>query len=219
MTAPVPILDAATVLAVRDGARGLEVLMLLRNHASGFVPGAYVFPGGAVDPADVDGGRDPFRVAAIRETFEEAGLLLARDAAGAFPALDTADARFARHRRAIAEGRESIQRVCADEGLVLAVDELHPLSRWVTPEGAPRRYDTRFFIALAPDNQTPSHDGREAIDHLWIRPADALDRNADGDYELIHPTLMSLRTLADYDAASDVIATSLLEPDVEPHVR
>lgn len=210
----VPILDAATVLAVRDGDAGVEVLMLRRNLESGFVPGAYLFPGGAVDAADADGGHDPFRVAAIRECFEEAGLLLARDASGAHP--DTTDARFAAHRAAVAAGRESIQRVCASEGLTLAVDELHPLSRWVTPEGAPRRYDTRFFVVLAPSEQTPMHDDREAIDHLWIRPADALVRNARGDYELILPTLMSLRTLAEHDAATDVIA-SLLQADVHPH--
>jgi 8-oxo-dGTP pyrophosphatase MutT (NUDIX family) len=214
MSLTVPVLDAATVLPVRDGDAGLEVLMLRRNLESGFVPGAYLFPGGAVDAADEDGGHDPFRVAAIRECFEEAGLLLARDASGAHP--DTSDARFAAHRAAIAAGRESIQRVCASEGLTLAADELHPLSRWVTPEGAPRRYDTRFFVALAPPEQVPMHDDHEAIDHLWIRPADALARNERGDYELILPTLMSLRTLAEHDAATDVIA-SLLHPDVHPH--
>ena len=211
----VPILDAATVLPVRDGDTGLEVLMLRRNLESGFVPGAYLFPGGAVDAEDGDGGLDPFRVAAIRECFEEAGLLLARDATGAHP--DTTDARFAAHRAAIAAGRESIQQLCASEGLTPAVDELHPLSRWVTPEGAPRRYDTRFFVVLAPLEQTPMHDDLEAIDHLWIRPADALDRNRRGDYELILPTLMSLRTLAEHDAATDVVA-SLLQADVHPHL-
>lgn len=211
----VPILDAATVLPVRDGDAGLEVLMLRRNLDSGFVPGAYLFPGGAVDAGDDDGAHDPFRVAAIRECFEEAGLLLARDAGGAHP--DTAGARFAAHRDAVAAGRLSIQRVCASEGLTLAVDELHPLSRWVTPQGAPRRYDTRFFVALAPLQQAPMHDDREAVDHLWIRPGDALARNRRGGYELILPTLMSLRTLAEHDASGDLIA-SLLQRDVHPHL-
>jgi 8-oxo-dGTP pyrophosphatase MutT (NUDIX family) len=204
VTHGVPVLDAATVLPVRDGDGGLEVLMLLRNHDSGFVPGAYVFPGGAVDPSDSADGLDPFRVAAIRECFEECGLLLARDASGAYPSTVPRD------------GAASIREVCAALGLTLAVDGLHALSRWVTPEGAPRRYDTRFYVALAPAGQTPWHDGREAIDHLWIRPADALDRNRDGDFELILPTLMSLRTLAEYAVAAEVVAA--LEGGVHPHL-
>lgn len=195
MSAPaVPVLDAATVLPVRDGDAGVEVLMLRRNLDSGFVPGAYVFPGGAVDPSDHLAGADPFRVAAIRECFEECGLLFARDAAGDYPGDVPHDLRHA-----------PIQDVCRAHDLTMAPDALHPLSRWVTPAGAPRRYDTRFFVAVAPPGQTPRHDGREAIDHLWIRPADALDRNRRGDYELIHPTLMSLRTLAEFAAATDIV--------------
>ena len=196
----VPLRDAATVMLVRDGSEGLEVFMLRRNLKSDFVGGAYVFPGGAVDPHDrhqnlepictgrtdadasgqlgIDGGGLAFWVAAIRECFEEAGVLLAYDADEQVVRFDdpTVADRFAIHRKSVDSGERRLVDVCLDERLRLAVDTIYYFSHWITPEGAPRRYDTRFFVTRAPDGQVPLHDNHEVIANLWIRPADALGR-------------------------------------------
>ncbi len=238
MTAPVAVevRDAATVMMVRDGRRGLEVAMLRRRLESGFVPGAYVFPGGALDEADRDArwsarcaGRDDawastvlgvpagglaFWVAAIRECFEESGLLLARHGSGR--PLTLADpgeaARFHRHRLAVDTGRADLLDVCQEEDLQLPVDDLHYFGRWITPERAPRRYDTRFFVTRAPDDQALSPDDGETIAALWVRPADALDRFAAGDFDLIRPTEHSLETLTDYPDADAVLTAAAAAP-------
>jgi 8-oxo-dGTP pyrophosphatase MutT (NUDIX family) len=179
---PVPLRDAATVLIVRDGLDGLdglEVFMLKRNLNSDFVGGAYVFPGGAVDDHDrhldlepvcdgrsdadasrrlgVGGGGLAFWIAAIRESFEEAGVLLARDGDG-YVDLDAAHGleRWARLRDQVDTGQLKIVDLCQAEGLRLAVGDMHYFGHWITPEGAPRRYDTRFFLTAAPPNQTPT---------------------------------------------------------------
>jgi 8-oxo-dGTP pyrophosphatase MutT (NUDIX family) len=240
MTAPVTVRDAATVMLVRDGAAGLEVFMLRRNLRSVFVAGAHVFPGGAVDPADrhadleprCEGrtdadasavlGLDPptgglaYWVAAIRECFEEAGVLLAYDRAGLL--VDFSDpgveARFVRHRRAVDLGRRRLVEVCAEEGLRLAVDRLHYFSHWVTPVGAPRRYDTRFFVAGAPEGQIPLHDERETIAHTWITPSEALSRHRAGAWELILPTQRSLEAIAPFEDARTLLATVAAAPGV-----
>ena len=233
----VEVRDAATVLLVRDGERGLEVAMLRRRLESGFVPGAYVFPGGALDAEDRDprwgdrcDGHDDvsasavlgtadgglaYWVAAIRECFEEAGLLLARRADGGALGVDvdpgTAE-RFARHRAGVDAGRVDLLDVVAEEDLVLPVGDLHYFARWITPEPAPRRYDTRFFVGRAPADQVLRHDGDETIAALWARPADALARFAAGDFELIRPTEHSLEILNDYPDADAVLAAAAARP-------
>jgi 8-oxo-dGTP pyrophosphatase MutT (NUDIX family) len=223
--------DAATVVLVRDaaGADGIEVFMLRRNLRSDFVGGAWVFPGGAVDDHDRHGdldavcrGRDDadasrqlgidrgglaFWVAAIRESFEEAGILLARTAEGRMvdftdPAVDD---RFRAHRRAVDRGDRRLLDVCRDEGLQLAVDALVYFAHWITPEGPVRRYDTRFFIAAPPGGQVPLHDDREVVAHCWIRPADALARHRAGHFDLITPTLRTLMTLERFASADDAL--------------
>ena len=190
--------DAATVMLVRDGQSGLEVFMLRRNLNSDFVGGAYVFPGGAVDEEDrhadlervsrgrsddqasnllgLDKGGLAFWVAAIRESFEEAGVLLATDETSAVVSFADPDvaARFAIHRKAVDSGERRLIEVCEIEDLVLAVDQIHYFSHWITPEGAPRRYDTRFFVCAEPPEQVPLHDDRETIANVWIRPEEAL---------------------------------------------
>ena len=230
----VPLRDAATVMLVRDApdGSGLEVAMLLRNLKSDFVGGAYVFPGGAVDPDDrhanldavctgrsdadaserlgIERGGLAFWVAAIRECFEEAGVLLARDAAGevitfADPAVD---ARFIEHRRAVDTGARRLVEICADEDLQLIVDDIYFFSHWITPEGAPRRYDTRFFVARAPEGQVPLHDDREVIANLWIRPSDALARYHAGEFDLVFPTMRSLMALERFSCADDALAAA-----------
>ena len=232
--AAVELRDAATVLILRDGepdADGnvLEVFMLRRNLNSDFVGGAYVFPGGAVDPEDrhddlgavcegrtdaeassrlgIERGGLAFWVAAIRESFEEAGVLLAYHADGAVVRLDepaTVD-RFAGHRNAVDSGQRRLVEICVEEGLRLAVDSMWYFGHWITPEGAPRRYDTRFFVTAAPPAQTPLHDDREVIANIWIRPGDALDQHRAGTYEMLPPTVASLRAVARFRSAAEAL--------------
>lgn len=234
----VPLRDAATVLILRDGTEGLEVFMLRRNLNSDFVGGAYVFPGGAVDPADREADLDPicegrsdvdasrrlgitqgglaFWVAAIRESFEEAGVLLAYDTAGDIVDLDHTDgvARWADHRSAVDAGVRRLIEVCRTESLRLAVDGMHYFGHWITPEGAPRRYDTRFFLAAAPARQTPLHDDREVIANEWLRPADALDRAEAGELTMMPPTISSLRAIARFDSSDAALAAATEITDV-----
>lgn len=221
--------DAATVMLVRD-APDLHVFMLRRNLRSDFIGGAYVFPGGAVDPddrlAEVEArapGRDDasasrllgraagglgFWVAAIRESFEEAGVLLARRRADPKP-LDLSNvedaARFERARDALNRHDLRFVDLLADEDLVLDVTALHVFSHWITPVGMPRRYDTWFFVAEAPDGHAYLHDDLEAIASTWIRPADAIERSRRGELELIFPTFKNLEALTRFDTAASLV--------------
>lgn len=240
-----PLRPAATVMLVRDGAQGFEVLMLRRNLRSDFVGGAYVFPGGGVDEADANAGehvlangvRDEaasrrlsvetgglaYYVACLRELFEEAGLLLARTSSGSnFRFDDPADrARLADHRRAVNAGERRFLDVMEEEGLRLDLDALEYVAHWVTPVGPPRRYDTRFFVALAPPHQDAAHDAGETVADTWVRPADALAQHARGQLEMIFPTIRNLETIAHLDTAADVLryARERLDiPKIEPRI-
>jgi len=238
----VRIRPAATVLLVRDSESGLEVFMVRRNPRSVFGGGAFVFPGGAVDDADrradlgpvcegrteeeasailgVPDGGLAFWVAGIRECFEEAGFLLAYGPDGEIVRLGDVEVeeRFAAHRADVDAGRRRLMEVCVEEGLRLAVDGLFYFSHWITPEGAPRRFDTRFFVAAAPGEQTPVHDARETIAHEWVRPADALERNRAGRFELMTPTLRSLEAVAGFERSADLLAAAAAGPlrDAQP---
>ncbi len=244
----VTLRDAATVMLIRDaddgsGLPAIEVCMLRRNLASEFVAGAYVFPGGSVDPEDrgpkaealcagrtdaeasallgVGSGGLAFWVAALRECFEEAGVLVARSAAGA-PGpgrlLDTTDPavaeRFAAHRDAVNGQRSGLLDICEQEGLVLAVDAVHYVSHWITPELAPRRYDTRFFITAAPPGQIASHDEVETIANIWIRPGEALARHRAGEIEMLPPTIANLRNIEAYRTTGEVMEWASQVTDV-----
>ncbi len=230
--------DAATVMLIRDaedeeGRPAVEVCMLRRNLTSEFVAGAYVFPGGSVDPDDrgaaaaslcrgltdaeasailgVGSGGLAFWVAAVRECFEEAGVLVAaRDAPGHDDLLDTSDPavarRFAGHRDALNEGRTGLGQVCRDEGLVLAVDSMYYISHWITPELAPRRYDTRFFITAAPPGQVARHDDGETIATIWVRPDLALASEAAGEIALLPPTIANLAAIEPCRSTGAVMA-------------
>jgi 8-oxo-dGTP pyrophosphatase MutT (NUDIX family) len=231
----VTVRDAATVMLVRDGASGrdaLEVFMLRRNLNSDFVGGAYVFPGGAVDEADrhadleavcegrsddqasvmlgVDSGGLAYWVAAIRECFEEAGVLLAYREDGVVVSLadPETEERFRAHRHAVDTGKTRLIEVCEIEDLRLAVDHIHYFSHWITPEGAPRRYDTRFFVTAAPPEQVPLHDDRETIANVWIRPQEALDRYERGEFDLIFPTIKSLEAISRFERSADLLAAA-----------
>jgi 8-oxo-dGTP pyrophosphatase MutT (NUDIX family) len=223
-------LPAATVTLLRDSERGLEVLMLQRNFNSGFVPGAYVFPGGTLDDADhaaelhslcdgpddaaasrvleVERGGLAYWIAGIRELYEEAGVLLARDTAGTVLALDSPEAveRFHAYRKSMESGKEPFGAVVAAEGLRLAADRLTYFGHWITPAGAARRYDARFFAAVAPERQIAEHDNREAIAHEWARPRDLLERYRRGECNLRTPTRHTLKRFAEFDTVSGLIA-------------
>ena len=209
--------------------------MLRRNLASTFVAGAYVFPGGSVDPGDaapdalalcdgrddadasvllgVDSGGLAFWVAALRECFEEAGVLVARRSEGAegsgrlleHPDEETA-ARLDAARRQLNAGRTGFVEVCRREELVLAADTVHYVSHWITPEVAPRRYDTRFFVTAAPAGQDARHDDAETVASQWIRPTDALDRYRAGEIELLPPTVANFTSLARFGTVAEVLA-------------
>ncbi len=232
---PVP---AATVTLVRDAGRGLEVLMMERSLQSAFVPGNYVYPGGAVDAQDaapdasglcaglddarasallgVASGGLAYWVAAIRESFEEAGLLLACDPRGGIVELirDDVIERFSAHRRAVDEGSRSLAAIVREEGLRIAADRMVYFSHWITPVGGPRRYDTRFFIAEAPGAQTPLHDNRETISSVWIHPGAALDRHRAGEFKMRTPTVRTLEMFAAYDNCGSLIEAMRAQKNV-----
>ena len=219
---------AATVLLVRDSQEDVEVLMLRRNLNSDFVGGAYVFPGGSVDSTDADLTSDDadftdehashrlslsdgglaYYVACLREVFEESGLLLARTVDGSYVNFDDAVTRdrFAAYRRELNAGRISFRDIVKREELRLDVRSLEYYSHWVTPVGPPRRYDTRFFVALAPEGQIAAHDAGETVADVWISPSLALERARRGELEMIFPTVKNLEDIAHLRTAHDVVA-------------
>jgi glyoxylase-like metal-dependent hydrolase (beta-lactamase superfamily II)/8-oxo-dGTP pyrophosphatase MutT (NUDIX family) len=205
---------AATILLLRDAPGGFEVLMTRRSASASFAPGAYVFPGGAIDAQDAQAhelaarrpGQDDERltqaVAAIRECFEELGVLLARHGdgrpadAGDVAALDR-DAPFLPQ--------------CRDRGLVLAADEVWLLARWITDRDLPRRFDVPFLVARMPAGQTPVADEAEQFEPVWVRPADALARHQAGRFAMIFPTIRTLERLAKFADAEAVLAACASE--------
>lgn len=206
---PLPAL-AATTLLLRDGAAGLEVFMVLRHHRVDFAAGAMVFPGGKISSADRDPalraaciGNAAFtddelavRVGAIREAFEESGILPARLVDVDVPLNDDQANRLGeRYRTELAAGRTSLTTIVAREGLMLAVNELVPFAHWITPETMPKRYDTHFFLMAAPEGQRALHDGSEVVESAWVRPHDALAEADAGRRIIVFPTRMNLAKL------------------------
>ena len=216
-----PIRPAATVIIVREAGGDPEIFMLRRTSKAAFAGGMYVFPGGRVDGDDhlhkYDAVRegpsesqepqqlalgDEWRgywVAGIRESFEEAGLLLAYDRQGQLLSYDDGNrSRFEAYRSPLHAGSLSLLEICQQEDLRLAVDHIHFVNRFVTPLGRPRRFDTRFFLAEAPAGQTGAHDQKETVDSIWITPAEALARNDAGEFDLMRVTRVQLETLAEH---------------------
>jgi 8-oxo-dGTP pyrophosphatase MutT (NUDIX family) len=200
---------ASTVLLLRDNAnREIEIFMMVRHYEIDFNSGALVFPGGSVDKGDreiigkpelysggegLDTSALSFRIAAIRETFEESGILLAR-VRGSKALIDAKRASEieAVHRAALCEGKTTFLKVLADSGIVLALDELMPYAHWITPEGVPKRFDTWFFLAAAPPEQAGAHDGRESTDSIWLSSREALAGGESGRFKLPFPTTRNL---------------------------
>jgi 8-oxo-dGTP pyrophosphatase MutT (NUDIX family) len=230
----VPVKPAATVLLVRDAdAGGVEVFMLRRTFNAAFASGMFVFPGGKVD--DVDGvdeiaelcdgltdahassllgianGGLAYWVACIRECFEEAGVLLARhETTGDVVRFDDESTaqRFEVERENIHDGSVALLDLCKREGLRLTTDDIHYVSHWITPMGEKRRFDTRFFIARAPQAQEPLHDDGETIESFWISPQEAIERAHERDLMLMPPTKANIEFLLPFKTADEVLAAA-----------
>jgi len=220
---------SATILLVRDGARGLEVFMVQRHHRIDFATGAMVFPGGKLEEGDFapslrertrgcEGLGDAelaLRAGAIRETFEEARVLLARRR-GRSELLSGPEvlAIEARQRAALEAHEVRIDALAREEDLELACDSLVPFAHWITPEFMPKRFDTWFFLVAAPEDQVAVHDGREGVDSLWIRPADALAEAEAGRRTIIFPTLLNVQKLGRSASVAEALAAARREPVV-----
>ncbi len=235
---------ASTVLVLRDAPGGPEVFMVRRHQGNEFMAGAYVFPGGRVDAGDRDVAGDDwcdgagttaarlpgvpepdaaaFFVAAARELFEEAGVLVARDPDGAFARLGdpAAHARYTAFRTDVHKGTRRFPDLIRGERLRLALDAFVPFAHWVTPPLDIRRFDTRFFLAPMPPDQRPVHDDTETTESMWIRPADAIARSERGEIVLPPPTWTSLRELEPFDSAGAALDWAAGRPvhRREPHV-
>ncbi len=229
----VPVKPAATVLLVRDGTRGLEVFMLRRTFTAAFASGMFVFPGGKVDEVDasteigdicegltdahassllgIPSGGLAYWVASIRECFEEAGVLLAHhsDTGEVVSFGDPAVAeKFSKERENIHDGSLALLELCRRENLHLSTHNIHYVSHWITPKGERRRFDTRFFVARAPDGQEPLHDDGETIESMWISPDEAIRRHREGDLMLMPPTLANIQFIAEHGDADAVLAAA-----------
>ncbi len=231
--------DAATVMVIRDSGTGpdrdIEVLMVLRNRSSRFVPGYYVYPGGILDPEDYAPGIERFCtgldrgkaleilpnisrpekaigawVAGIRETFEEAGILIAatRDGSAVSIRTDEERRRLCGYRRAINRGEMKFTEFLEKEDLLLPLDRLRYFSHWITPEPLPLRYDVRFFLAETPGHQDVMHDGMELTEHLWVRPEKALDLYQKGEFGMVLPQIMTLVELSQFRTVAEALRST-----------
>jgi 8-oxo-dGTP pyrophosphatase MutT (NUDIX family) len=226
---------AATVVVLRDSSSGPEVFMVRRHEGTAFMGGAHVFPGGRVDAADSEGNDQwcdgiahasnsnvrlqpdvaesaaeavAYHVAAARELFEEAGVLVARDTRGAFVSLAGAEdhARFTQARHDVHDARTTLRAVVERERLRLALDALILFAHWVTPPVDTRQFDTRFFMTRVPPHQTPAHDETETTHSAWMRPSDAIAQAIAGDIVLPPPTWTTLRELEAFRSVEDATA-------------
>lgn len=225
MTLPGAPRPAATLVVVRDAPAGLEVLLLRRAEKGDHNSGAWVFPGGLLDAGDrrchgactglddarasvvlgvAEGGLD-YYVAAIRESFEEAGILFAIDERGQpIDMLVDSDTPLAALREPLHRGDVAFADVCRDFGLRLAVDQLFYIAHWVTPPGRAKRFDTRFFLAVLPQGQTSSHDALETVDHVWLRPQEAL--SSENSRRLMTPTRSVIATIGRFERTQALLA-------------
>ena len=231
MSKPVqPIRPAATVILVRESEPSFQIFMLKRTSNAAFASGMFVFPGGRVDGDDHLHRYDQYRVgpsvaqapqvealgyewrgywiAALRETFEEAGLMLAYDVSGEMVSLlsDADYDRFQTYREPLHQQKLSLLEICQRENLKLAVDRVHFYNRFITPLGRPRRFDTRFFIASAPEEQRGRHDEIETVESIWITPQEALNLHKKKEFGLMNVTRIQLEKLALFPNKTELIA-------------
>lgn len=227
---PAPAVPAATIVLIRDvsdtgagveGGGGVEVLLMRRHGRSGFVPGAWVFPGGRVDPADsapplyqrITGlpsepvPESAFWTAALREVFEETGVLLARDADGGWAPDTASDSSMEAHRSGLMADEVTLMDVLEERGLTLDAEVMVHVAHWVTPVVESRRYDTHFFAAALPSDRIATPDPREMTEAAWLTPHDALERFERGEMPMVFPTVRTLQALGEYRSTRDVIDT------------
>lgn len=220
---------AATVVVLRDGPAGPEVFMVRRHEGTAFMGGAHVFPGGRVDAADRDADDTwcdgmaaaarqldslppadavAYHVAAARELFEEAGVLLARHPDGDFVSLAGAadHERLKQDRTRVHDAATTLRAVIERERLHLALDALVLFAHWVTPPIDSRQFDTRFFMTRIPPHQTPAHDDTETTHSLWARPGDAIAQAERDEIILPPPTWSTLRELEPFESVKEALA-------------
>ena len=228
---------AATIILARDSDRGIEVFMMKRTTAVSFAQGMYVFPGGGLDDSDhtedmhalcvgiddarasmelgIDTGGLAYWVAAIRECFEEAGLLMGYRNTSSLIPLDATDAeKLAALRVELTKNESTFAQVLHREHMRVATDQLIYYSHWITTPGRPRRYDTRFFIASAPAEQIAMHDNTETVAHLWVRPTEALALHHRGEFSLMFPTIKTLESLERFGRVQDLLAYAQTKPQI-----
>jgi 8-oxo-dGTP pyrophosphatase MutT (NUDIX family) len=226
---------AATVILLREnGPQGFDVFLLKRHEKSSFMGGNFVYPGGRVDRDDgsleicsvsrgmtfeaaqkiLGGAFSPEEsfahwIAAIRELFEEAGVLLAYDQRGNLFQPENRDDRekFLQYRKLLQEGKNNICKIAQRENLLFALDQLHYYAHWITPEARPERFDTRFFLTRYPSGQEASHDQKETTAGIWITPKKALEENLKGDVILSPPTLKTLEDLSRFKNIDEVFTS------------
>ncbi|HLZ23486.1 MAG TPA: NUDIX hydrolase [Ktedonobacterales bacterium] len=210
---------AAVVLARELAGGGIEVFMVRRHVRSEFVPDAFVFPGGSVNPGDIATERAPelcspvpegptalgtgFRVAALRECFEEAGVLIARHGNVTLTIPPEAIERFATYRDELYRQTATMESIAAHEGLILATAELLHWAHWITPDALPKRFDTHFFLAPMPPGQEAAHDRLETTAGVWTTPENALSRFSEGAFPLVFATIHQLRALTGLASVDD----------------
>src|SRR5467141_3834941 len=223
---------ASTILLLRDSAakKEIEVFMMVRHYEIDFNSGALVFPGCSVDAGDreiiarpelysggegLDASALSFRIAAIRETFEESGILLARpQGSRALVDAKRASEIEAASRAALCESKTTFLKVLTDNKMLLALDELVPYAHWITPEGMPKRFDTWFFLAAAPPEQVGAHDGKESTDSIWVSPREALAGGESGRFKLPFPTTRNLIKLGKQKSVKAALEESRGKPIV-----
>jgi len=213
---PVP---AATIVLLRPAASGFEMFMIVRHHQIDFASGALVFPGGKIDAGDSDpaiaercdgADADPatrtIQVGAIREAFEECGVLLARPQGQSDLVTGTRLSELDHYRDEIHGGELTLTEFLNRESLRLACDQLVPFAHWVTPDMMPKRFDTYFYLAMAPADHVAVHDGHESVDSVWISPQQAAEDARAGTRTIIFPTLRNIAKLAFSESADAAIA-------------
>ncbi len=218
MTHPAEPKPAATVVLMRAGSAGLEVLLLKRHRSAGFVPGAYVFPGGRIDaedgaPALVAATPIPERGAvpahywfgAVREVFEETGVLLAQTPHGDWAADASSSEAMEAWRLKLMNNAAHLGDVVIGEGLRVVLDDVVYFAHWITPIPEPRRYDTRFFAAALPPGRSIRPDEREMVDAIWISPAQALRRFEASTLPMVFPTVRTLQDLSAFGTVEEAL--------------
>ena len=236
----IPTIPAATIVLMHDGKHGLEVLLLRRNQNARFAPGAYVFPGGRVDPVDgevaildrvgglttktaalrlkLTGSQPPaiaYYVAALREAFEESGILVALRADGSIPPTAAENKSVRTLREDLMAGRIHFKDVLVEMDCRLSGNALQYVAHWITPVSWPVRFDTHFFAAQLPNKREYLVDRREMTEGLWITPDNAIRRHEAGSLPMILPTITTLERLTTYERTEEALA-ALAKEQVRP---